>query len=156
MFLKTRPFSIPVSILKILKIVLAKSLEAIFNESILSGKVPDSFKLGRVKPIFKKGLYTNLNNYRPISLLSIFNKLQEKLMFNRLVAFLEENNILYNKQFGFHTGYSTNHAILCTTNKVQKAIDERENSCGVFLDSSKAFNTVNYNILIIELEHYGI
>ena len=78
------PSSIPISILKILKSELAGPLQVIFNTSFLTGIVPDKFKLPRVIPVFKKGSQTNLSNYRPISLLSVFNKLLEKLMFNRL------------------------------------------------------------------------
>ena len=77
-------------------------------------------------------------------------------MFNRLIVFLNKNNILYNKQFGFRTGYSTDSAILCIVDKIQKAIEECQFSCGVFLDFSKAFDTVNHDILIMKLEHYGI
>ena len=78
------PSSIPISVLKILKSELAGPLQVIFNTSFLTGIVPDKFKLARVIPVFKKGSQTNLSNYRPISLLSVFNKLLEKLMFNRL------------------------------------------------------------------------
>jgi hypothetical protein len=77
-------------------------------------------------------------------------------MFNRLIVFLNKNNVLYNKQFGFRTGYSTDSAILCIVDKIQKAIEECQFSCGVFLDFSKAFDTVNHDILIMKLEHYGI
>ena len=78
------PSSIPISVLKILKSELAGPLQAIFNTSFLTGIVPEKFKLAIVIPVFKKGSQTNLSNYRPISLLSVFNKLLEKLMFNRL------------------------------------------------------------------------
>ena len=78
------PSSIPISVLKILKSELAGPLQVIFNTPFLTGIVPDKFKLARVIPVFKKGSQTNLSNYRPISLLSVFNKLLEKLMFNRL------------------------------------------------------------------------
>ena len=78
------PSNIPISVLEILKSELAGPLQVIFNTSFLTGIVPDKFKLARVIPVFKKGSQTNLSNYRPISLLSVFNKLLEKLMFNRL------------------------------------------------------------------------
>ena len=65
-------------------------------------------------------------------------------MFNRLIVFLNKNNVLYNKQFGFRAGYSTDSAILCIVDKIQKAIEECQFSCGVFLDFSKAFDTVNH------------
>ena len=79
-----RPSSIPISVLKILKSELAGPLRVIFNTCFLTGIVPDKFKLARVIPVFKKGSQTNLSNHRPISLLSVFNKLLEKLIFNRL------------------------------------------------------------------------
>ena len=104
-------FSILVSILKIIKRVIARRLEILLNTSISTGIVPSSFKLARVFPVFKKGSHINLNNYRYISLLFIFNKRLEKLMCNRLI------------------GHSTDYAIPSIVDKIQKAIDEREHSC---------------------------
>ena len=136
--------------------VLSGPLEILFNTSFTTGVVPDNFKLAKVIPVFKKGSQTNLSNYRPISLLSIFNKLLEKLMFSRLSDYLEKRQILYNRQFGFRSNHSTDHAVLSIIDKVQKAIDDRDYSCGIFLDFSKAFDTVNHGILLKKLEHYGI
>ena len=73
------PCSVPIKVLKLLQNVIAKPLEILFNTSFSTGIVPENFKLARVLPVFKKGDHTNLNNYRPISLLSVFNKLLEKL-----------------------------------------------------------------------------
>ena len=140
------PSSIPISILKILKSELAGPLQVIFNTSFLTGIVPDKFKRAKVIPVFKKGSQTNLSNYRPISLLIVFNKLQEKLMFNRLADFLEKRHLIYNKQFGFRSHHSTDHAVLSIIDQVQKAIEYRDYPCGIFLDFSKAFDTVNHNI----------
>ena len=150
------PFSIPVSILKILKGALSEPLQIIFNASFLTGIVPERFKLARVIPVFKKGSQASLNNYRPISLLSIFNKLLEKFVFNRLSNYLEKRHLIYSKQFGFRSHHSTVHAVLSIIDKVQKAIEDREYSCGIFLDFSKAFDTVNHDILLTKLEFYGI
>ena len=102
------PSSIPISILKILKSEFAGPLQVIFNTSFLTRIVPDKFKLARVIPVFKKGSQTNLSNHRPISLWSVFNKLLEKLMFNRLQDFLEKRYLIYNKQFGFRSHHSLN------------------------------------------------
>ena len=146
------PSSIPITALKLIKQVISKPLEILFNSSFSSGIVPNSFKVARVIPVFKKGSHTSLNNYRPISLLSIFNKLLEKLMYNRLINFIQKKNILYDKQFGFRAHHSTDHAILSIIDKIQLAVEERSYSCGIFLDFSKAFNTVNHNILVKRLE----
>ncbi len=148
------PYSIPIKVLKLLQNVMAKPLEILFNSSFSTGIVPENFKLAKVLPVFKKGDHSNLNNYRPISLLSVFNKLLEKLMYNRLIAYLQKRNVLYDKQFGFHSQNSTEHAILTITDKIQKAIENRNYSCGIFLDFSKAFDTVHHGILINKLEKY--
>ena len=108
----TGPFSIPVTILKILKTVISKPLEVLFNASFETGIVPDSFKLANVIPVYKKGSQNCLSNYRPISLLSVFNKLLEKLMCNRLVDFLEKKKEFFDNQFGFRAKHSTDYAIL--------------------------------------------
>ena len=80
----------------------------------------------------------------------------EKLKFNRLVDFLDKRHLIYNKQFGFRSHHSTDHAVLSIIEQVQKAVEDHDYSCGIFLDLSKAFDTVNYNILLTKLEYYGI
>ena len=80
------PFSIPVGIFKLIKFILSKPLETVLNASFITGVVPDKFKIARV--------YSNVSNYRPISLLSIFSKVLEKLMYSRLIEFIEKQNIL--------------------------------------------------------------
>ena len=119
------PSSIPVSILKILKGALSEPLQIIFNALFLTGIVTKQFKLARVVPAFKKGSQANLNNYRPISLLFIFNKLLEKMVYNRLSNCLEKRQLIYSKEFGFRSHHSTGHAVLSIIDKVQKAIKDR-------------------------------
>ncbi len=151
------PYSIPIKSVKAsTKNVMAKPLEILFNTSFSTGIVPEKVELAKVLPVFKKGHHSNLNNYRPISLLSVFNKLLEKLMYNRLIAYLQKKNVLYDKQFGFRSQNSTEHAILTITDKIQKAIENRNYSCEIFLDFSKAFDTAHHGILINKLEKYGI
>ena len=152
----TGPYSIPVKILKLLKTVISKPLATLFNVSFSLGIVPSSLKTANIIPIHKKDCRLTLSNYRPISLLSVFNKLLEKLMANRLVKFLEDNNIFYKNQFGFRNYHSTDYAILTIIDKIQSAIDASDYSCGIFLDCSKAFDTINHQILIQKLDFYGI
>ena len=120
------------------------------------GVVPSNFKIANVLPIYKNGSPTSTCNYRPISLLSVFNKLLEKLMSNRLLDFIQRKAILFDNQFGFRAKHSTDFAVLSIIDKIQKAIDERDFSCGIFLDLRKAFDAVNHEILIKKLEHYGL
>ena len=117
----TGPFSIPTHLLKLLRTCISTPLEIIYNASLSSGCVPDQFKIATVIPVYKKDATTCMNNYRPISLLSVFNKILEKLMHRRLIAFIDKYKILYNKQFGFREKYSTVQATLLITDRIQNA-----------------------------------
>ena len=101
----------------------------LFNALFSAGIVPAKFIIANVVPIYKKDSQTCLSNYRRISLLSIFNKLLEKLMYNRLLHFLEMKNIFYDKQFGFQAKRSMDQAVLSIIDKIQKAIDDQVFSC---------------------------
>ena len=142
--------------MKLLKTFISKPLECIFNCSMSTGVVPNKFKIASVIPVFKKGSHIIVNNYCLISLLSIFNQLLEKIVSKRLTSFINNHNILCSKQFGFRSHHSTIQAVLSIIDKIQEAIEDRKYSCGIFLDLSKAFDTVNHNILLQKFEHYGI
>ena len=151
------PTSIPTNILKLMQPSIVQPLVEIINLSFNSGKYIDSLKISKVIPIFKeKGSDLEYTNYRPISLLSNINKIIEKILHERLFNFLEKYNCIYNLQFGFRKGHSTNHCLFDLTENIRKAIDENKYAVGVFVDLQKAFDTVDHEILLKKLFHYGI
>ena len=105
-----------------MKTFISKLLECIFNCSLLTGVVPNKFKIASVIPIFKKASHMIVSNYRPISLLSIFNQLLEKIVSKRLTSFIINHNILYSKQFGFRFKHSTIQAVLSIIDKIKKVL----------------------------------
>ena len=147
---------ISVKFLQAAKNLVAKPLMLIFNKAITTGQYPDALKIAKVIPLFKKGETTLITNYRPISLLSLLNKIFEKLLYRRLYKFLVKHNVLYKYQFGFRKGYSTTMALIEIVNNIKTAIDNNKFVCGIFLDLTKAFDTVDHQILLDKLHHYGV
>ena len=92
----------------------------------------------------------------PISLLSIYNRIFEKLMYSRLTKFVKDCNILCDQQYGFRSKHSNQHAILDIVNTILQNMDNGKFLCGVFIDHKKAFDTVNHEILLAKLENYGV
>ena len=145
-----------IKFLKMSAEIISPALTEILNRCIINGFFPDSLKLAEVIPIHKSGPKNDVNNYRPISLLSPFSKLLETHIYNNLINFLNKNDVIYHNQFGFRNNSSTDLAVINTINDLISSLENRKTTCSIFLDLAKAFNTVNHNILAQKLEKYGV
>jgi hypothetical protein len=126
-------------------------LAHIVNLSLKSGIVPDQLKIARVLPLFKSGDNNMSSNNRPISVLPIFSKIFEKVVYNRLITYFNKYDILFKNQYGFRKGHSTSLALHHLFDNITKAADQKEYTIGVFIDLSKAFDTVIHEISINKL-----
>ena len=152
----TGPDDIPVLVLKNCRLVIALWLAKLINDCFVLGVFPGVLKRARITPLFKSGYKSFCNNYHPISTLSHIAKVFERLVHVRLSSFLEKNNILSNFQLGFRPAHSTQYEINYLHEKFVQALDNKEHVVAVFLDLSKAFDTVNHEILLCKLQKYGV
>ena len=136
--------------------IVAEPLSNILNASFLTGKIPRALKIAKVCPIHKDGSLNEINNYRPVSVLPSFSKIFEKVVYNRLIVYVNKLNILSNSQYGFRENHSTSMALIDFYDKVSKSIDERKFTIGIFIDLKKAFDTIDHKILLSKLNHYGV
>ena len=149
-------YSCPTRIMKCASKIISSPLRKLIDKSIEIGAYPSKLKHAKVVPIYKGEDKTDPSNYRPISLLSVFNRIFEKTMYRRLMAYLEINGILCDSQYGFREKHSTEHALIDILNQIQSHFEKGMLSRGVFIDLKKAFDAIDHCILLQKLYHYGI
>ena len=144
------------TLLKAIKTEIIAALACIFNQSLNTGIFPEKLKVAKVIPIHKRGSWNDISNYRPISLLSSITKILEKLIFKQLSTYLNEHKLLYDSQYGFRAGHSTELASIKLIDRITQDLDKGKIPISIFLDLSKAFDTLDHVILLQKLNHYGI
>ena len=147
---------ISINLLKKTGRLLSPHLTKFFNWFLENGIFPQILKIGSITPIFKKGDTRFLDNYRPVSTLPIFGKILEKVIYSRLYSFFSHSNIIYDQQFGFRKKHSTCHAINVSVSEVLRNIEKKRHVLGIFIDLSKAFDTIEHRKLLAKLEYFGI
>ncbi len=147
---------IPIKVIKQSADLISPVLATHFNELMRSGCFPEQLKLGKITPIYKKDNAELLKNYRPVSTLPVFGKIFEKIIYSRLYSFLSSKGIIDKHQFGFRKGHSTNHALNYSINHISKELVNKKHVLGIFIDLSKAFDTIDHSIMFHKLNHYGI
>ena len=147
---------ISVKLLKYLAPALRQPLTFIINQSLLTGIFPEKLKIAKVLPLFKKNDCKIMDNYRPISLLPAISKVFEKVVYNQSYTYFTSNNLLYKGQYGFREDHSTEMANIELVDRIITALDDKKLSISIFMDLSKAFDTLNHKILLCKLQYYGI
>ena len=135
---------------------IAPALSTAINFSIAAGIFPSELKIAKVVPLFKlKGKIWHFENWRPVALLPAFSKVYEKELQLQIVDYFTTNSLFCENQFGFRKGRSTEDAVLTFHDRIKQMLDNRQTPFAVFLDLSKAFDTIDHDLLLRKLTFYG-
>ena len=148
--------SISNRMIKFIKNDISKSLTLIINQMLKTGIFPNSLKIAKIIPLHKKGNINVISNYRPISLLPTISKIFERVIHNQLYYYFTANNILSEQQYGFRSHHSTELAAIKLMDYITDEIDKKQTPVNIYIDLSKAFDTLNFDILLFKLEYYGV
>ena len=143
-------------LLQNLKNELCSPLTIVINQMIKTGQFPDILKIAKVTPIYKKDDPTLISNFRPISVLSSISKVFEKVIFKQIHHYFKINNLYYSGQYGFREMHSTQLAVVELIDRIITDMDSGKVPLNIFIDLSKAFDTIDHDILLHKLHHYGI
>ena len=133
-----------------------KPLTIVINQSLATGIFPEKLKIAKVMPFYKNDDITLMDNYRPVSLFTSISKVFEKVVFTQLYEFFDKHNLFFSSQYGFRKKHSTEMAGLELTDKILKDIDNKDISLAIFMDLSKAFDTLDHQILLNKLKYCGV
>ena len=147
---------IPPGLLKDAASLIAKPLTYVINMSLTEGVVPKDWKAAKVTPLHKSGPSAEIENYRPISVLPALSKILERIVHRQLLRYLESNRLLVNYQFGFRQKMSTELAVTFLTDYIRKQADSGNLTGAIYIDFSKAFDTISHSVLLNKLPRYGI
>ena len=143
-------------ILKSIKNIICKPIALIINQMIETGVFPTSLKIAKTIPLYKKGDSHMPSIYRPISLLPTISKIFERVIYNQLYDHFIKNNLLSEQQYGFRANHSTELAAIRLVDHINHEMDKNHTPCNIYIDLSKAFDTLDFEILLFKLRFFSV